>query len=471
MCKRVEYFFDFCVKIIATTYSFGTKLSKYTHSFVLINQFIPENIITTKNERIRKILKYFWTCVILSSICGLSFYTRSAFIKLNIQPDIGLTVTLRPSREIPFPAFTICSGILPNELQDTYKMHPYTYFENVKNKKTTNNLTSDQQNDFAAYTQMCREIVDTNFVMDKICNNRSEKNVIEMLKKFDYLDYDYDCSFRGLYVSCSKSYSRSLTDYGICYTFNIQGYHTIFNDGVISDDFDLFKHDGRPKFLSVVSKKYSELIKDGEEEVYWTLEDGYKTSSDEIMPFRASQQNDFSSTFCLNETKAELKLLNYCTTINFGYKIIFHLPNEIPSNLHQHTTLPAAYSKTFAISGKSYKMDKNLQKFHPNIRDCYFEGEKKLKYFKTYTKINCDYECMANYTLIVCGCVKFSMPRGHDTPVCDLDKTKCYTEAMASWPNLNNSLMTCDCLQPCNDVKYKFDTVKYSSLFRNPGQR
>lgn len=44
-------------------------------------------------------------------------------------------------------------------------------------------------------------------------------------------------------------------------------------------------------------------------------------------------------------------------------------------------------------------------------RQCYFDEERHLKFFKVYSETNCELECIANYTLSICGCVKFSMPR------------------------------------------------------------
>jgi Amiloride-sensitive sodium channel len=40
-------------------------------------------------------------------------------------------------------------------------------------------------------------------------------------------------------------------------------------------------------------------------------------------------------------------------------------------------------------------------------RQCYFEGEKSLKYFKIYSKSSCDQECFSNASLSTCGCVPF----------------------------------------------------------------
>ena len=37
--------------------------------------------------------------------------------------------------------------------------------------------------------------------------------------------------------------------------------------------------------------------------------------------------------------------------------------------------------------------------------------EKNLEFFKTYTKSSCEQECLADQTLMKCGCVQFFMIR------------------------------------------------------------
>jgi acid-sensing ion channel, other len=101
----------------------------------------------------------------------------------------------------------------------------------------------------------------------------------------------------------------------------------------------------------------------------------------------------------------------------------------------------------FHIILKTFRAEDSLRSFKPQLRNCYFEGEKVLKYFKTYTKALCEFECNANYTLEKCGCVKFSMPRGKDTPICTMDDFSC----AESLPQVQ-----CDCLSPCYDLRYSF---------------
>lgn len=46
-------------------------------------------------------------------------------------------------------------------------------------------------------------------------------------------------------------------------------------------------------------------------------------------------------------------------------------------------------------------------------RLCFFEDEKHLSFYRTYTQRNCVLECEANFTLAFCGCVLFYMPSNY----------------------------------------------------------
>lgn len=73
----------------------------------------------------------------------------------------------------------------------------------------------------------------------------------------------------------------------------------------------------------------------------------------------------------------------------------------MPTEYHKAYEVDFNERKMMKISGKSTKSDNEL-KFHSiKRRKCYFKGEKVLKFFNTYTKGNCEVECLANFTLKV----------------------------------------------------------------------
>lgn len=148
-------------------------------------------------------------------------------------------------------------------------------------------------------------------------------------------------------------------------------------------------------------------------------------------------------------------LTNYCSAQQFT--IILHLPNEIPTPFHESYPFEFGRLKKFRLNAVSHETDKTLKGYTAFRRNCYLQSERQLKFFKSYTKAQCDFECMTNYTLDTCGCVKFSMPRDTETRVCNLEEAVCYVEAMENFANnsrTGNSDKPCDCLSTCTFIKY-----------------
>lgn len=120
-------------------------------------------------------------------------------------------------------------------------------------------------------------------------------------------------------------------------------------------------------------------------------------------------------------------------------------------------------------------------------RQCFFNDERYLRYFKVYTQQNCELECLANFTLATCGCVKFSMPRDNDTEICGAAMIDCYdkaedkllarefTEGLESSDENFRGQTSCNCLPACTSITYEaelsqadFDWVNLFHAFNNP---
>ncbi|KAG5671103.1 hypothetical protein PVAND_001317 [Polypedilum vanderplanki] len=87
--------------------------------------------------------------------------------------------------------------------------------------------------------------------------------------------------------------------------------------------------------------------------------------------------------------------------------------------------------------------------------NCYFEDERELKFFKVYTKANCQSESMSEFMIKQCGCVEFFMIRNKTTRICLASEKSCYNNARNEFTNQINK---CECLDRCNYVKYNLET-------------
>lgn len=156
----------------------------------------------------------------------------------------------------------------------------------------------------------------------------------------------------------------------------------------------------------------------------------------------------------LNATDAA----NYCVPFGRIFKVQFHLPHEMPTPFHKAHYISFDHRRIITLSATAIKSDASLRNYPPDKRNCYFPEERKLRFFNSYTKAHCDFECFSNFTLNKCGCVKFSMPRSNDTSVCDLDNAHCYFYATNEWTEFDDEedkkKTPCDCLPTCDDIKY-----------------
>jgi hypothetical protein len=84
-------------------------------------------------------------------------------------------------------------------------------------------------------------------------------------------------------------------------------------------------------------------------------------------------------------------------------------------------------------------------------RHCHLPGERQLKYFRIYSKSNCEIECLVDFIVEICECAPFYFPREPGTRICSFKDISCVNIVRKS------TLAKCDCLPSCNSIEYKFE--------------
>lgn len=74
--------------------------------------------------------------------------------------------------------------------------------------------------------------------------------------------------------------------------------------------------------------------------------------------------------------------------------LIIHSPYDYPLNFEQHSLLNG-YSYDIIVEPEILKTDQYFKNVKLSDRKCYFEGEKKLNFFKIYSQHNCQAECQS----------------------------------------------------------------------------
>jgi hypothetical protein len=148
-----------------------------------------------------------------------------------------------------------------------------------------------------------------------------------------------------------------------------------------------------------------------------------------------------------------------------GMRYQFHSPFEIPSSTNTKFISKAWSITNFEIDVDITKLGDNLMDygveksdfFKINMkvkitifrRNCFFENENPLEFFKIYTENNCIQECYSTFTLKTCGCVRFYMIRSQSTKICGHLERNCYKKAEKKFETAS-----CKCLPDCNLMEY-----------------
>lgn len=364
------------------------------------------NLIFGENRS--KFVRVFWFIILLASFCGFCFYFKHSYEKFIYSPDIAVKMRDRNFKDFPMPALTFCPMLF---IRDKIEECTRAYFSN----KTTVSSTTCKY--MAATTHWCEVNA------HRFCQNSTaildEVNVIEQINKSDT---HIDGVLRSL-----QHYPKTFTHNGVCFSYNMADVTEIFDMDAVHDDFQSYKNYKTPK---------SE----------WTAERGFFTENSSFPEHLRIRKGFY---FFLHPV-ASLDLI-----CGRSLYLFVHLPNEVPTDSHKIISINIGARPNFLITVKSFRTDDALRAYSPEIRKCYFEDERKLVFFKIYSKAHCEFECYTNVTIKACDCVPFYLPRNKTTQICKFSQLNCIRELQNIYET--ESRPSCNCYPSCNDVKYEVE--------------
>lgn len=141
--------------------------------------------------------------------------------------------------------------------------------------------------------------------------------------------------------------------------------------------------------------------------------------------------------------------IGICMEASFSLHSSFELPNAF--DFTDFCEFDFQKVVTVSIIPDVIYTDSSLRSIDPVKRNCFFDDEKELKYFRTYSKVNCEMECISQLAIERCNCTPFYFVREESTPLCYINELKCI-----KWHVSPKSLRDCGCLERCNSVNYRF---------------
>lgn len=182
-------------------------------------------------------------------------------------------------------------------------------------------------------------------------------------------------------------FDKLVTQEGICYVTNMLTHEDLYEE-IIIPSLRYPKHGLRSD---------------------WNIY-GYRNMSIYAYPYRIMGSGETASL------KLKLKMkrqdVNYaCKGAANGYRLTLHTPGELPRPSLHFYRIPFDTETLISIKPRGMTTSNNLRSYGPKQRQCYFENEKKLKFFKMYTQSNCQLECFAgkNYSKFLLHQKDFSL--------------------------------------------------------------
>ncbi|EAT36962.1 AAEL011002-PA [Aedes aegypti] len=338
---------------------------------------------------------------------------------------------LEPVSTVPFPAVTICP-LIKSRIEVFNLTQAY--------ETLSRNISLDEQSVrmLRALAHVCPFIKNWKEFKDSSKEDIvfDLRTMVHSLKSLMVL-----CWWRSSVVPCESIMMERLVDDGICYTFNSLALHEIYRVDQISPDF----------------LNFSNIAPQSD----WIRDYGYRPGAGLNAYPNLPLTNGLISGVIVVSLARQIDYEPLCTGTYTGFKLAVHTPDEVAWTDDRFYRLDKLTTLMLDLSPKVTRASKKLRNLSPFRRNCYFSDERSLRFFKLYNQINCVAECISNYTLTKCGCVKFSMPRATNTKVCDASKIDCYQNSflalyeMMVRANLAGvKFHSCNCMPSCSSVDY-----------------
>ncbi|ODM96336.1 Pickpocket protein 28 [Orchesella cincta] len=406
--------------------------------------------------------RIFWLFGFIVAIFAAGWLISDLWIKYLSTP---LVVTFQPFEttvdQIPFPAITTCN--MNKVLRSKAEMYIATAQQN-----NTDPETLDARKNVYYLDHVCKSSQSFSKRFNFSLNHGSvDPEILKMIQIGDGDDEQRDvvtflrkasqqcsemllkCMWNDEVVNCNELFKPIETDFGECCVFNMVPPTLLYRH--LNDSRDDQKE----------IEEWSE----------WKAEEsGFLVQgSDSEKPMRTFPRRQIKAgktyglSILLNPDLGEY----FCTSSDsVGFRLAPHLPIDVPHVMDLGIAIKPNTEVFLGIKPEITLADPDIKDFKLEKRNCYFQGEKELAYYKYYTVSNCIEECIANITYSNCGCVRYNMPRDDTRDLCGPGKFECVEGAKKTALQAGAKSVCNYCLPPCTELEY-FSEVSYTNIPRD----
>ncbi|XP_055535261.1 pickpocket protein 28-like isoform X2 [Wyeomyia smithii] len=381
--------------------------------------------------------KIWWILLFFLSLYFCLTYMY-AVIEKWLKDPIIVSFDHQPSSiySIPFPAVTIC----PETKVKASELNVSHTFQLVRSGELNESMDAERVRKLLALLQLCEHDL-----YDRSETVTQDNDMLRLLRKMAIPSFEVfqSCDWKGHPMDCMDLFKTTLTEKGFCYSFNVLANNDLLRKEELDSNY-AFNSERRTS--------------------QWSLDFGYQSGiGSNAFPHRVitgGYHGSLAVTLKVNKSDVDY----FCGNSFQGFKGLLHMPNEYPQLMHQFFRIPLNQELIITVVPQVMSIGERAQQYQPEQRQCYNSNERSLRFFKIYTKKNCEIECLTNYTFELCGCVRFSMPRPPGAPICSLRDAPCCRKAQirklklqAKVEDTEDSYLPkhyCNCLPTCNNIDY-----------------
>ncbi|XP_075227468.1 pickpocket protein 28-like [Lycorma delicatula] len=385
------------------------------------------------NENRQDRIKWIFIMIIILICCVLLVWSILANL-INGFKHPHHEINYMLVNQIPFPAVTICS-------------------ENKINKQSSD-VDSDNLSWYKEW-ELMKALCDLEIYGNPPYNVERDNSIInKALLKFSppsVKNFVKTCKYGDLH--CFDYFTSVITDDGLCFTFNGINSSLLYNSE--------WSNTGIDETESGSDKKVSNYVEG------WSPDSGYLFSYNYTVlypKYAASHKHELILELMAKEDLEEMSADDSCRGSN-GFKVMIHDPATVPHiSTSKVISVPSDTATNIIVTPTLTTIARDMSLQYPDKYPCQLWNNHKLDYFKWYTKENCVLECFTKFTLHLCNCVGFYMPRKNDTEVCDSGKKWCLDSAYETFFFNNEVFNNCSCLPTCDQILYDISSSsKYYS--------
>ncbi|XP_053675517.1 pickpocket protein 28-like [Anopheles nili] len=397
--------------------------------------------------------RFWWVLVFLLSMGGCGVMIYKAYVKWNQAPIIvTFSEKTTPVWEVKFPAVTIC----PETKVPSAKLN-FTAEINALSDVTLNRTVNEEiVGQLKVVAQLCNPIFHSNHYFLNFINGTREDDVVNMLKNMALPRYKVIgmCIYDDQYNKCEEYLKETLTEEGLCYSFNMISESAIFRKSALHTN-----HNYMENWLEFAN---------GDMETPLHARGAGMHAGFSMYLIESKADIDY---MCTVSTNHPITFLFSMQGFSQGYKLMLHEANEYPQVSKRNIRIPLSHEISIALKPQMIVTSPSAADYGWEKRQCFFNKERHLQFFQIYNQENCELECLTNLTLVLCGCVRFSMPRANETKVCPLYMWDCMFQARSLFRQHDNAshpeevlgiFANCNCLPACSSVHYDAEITQSS---------